>query len=77
MSIYLLYCAHGNELTGTHDTICDTFAIIMRNVSFHMGWKQLQVLPSTMFNSTCWRIDIVLIKDGTHTLIDVVFANAT
>jgi hypothetical protein len=30
-----------------------------------------------MFNSFCWRVDIVLTKDGIHTLIDVVIVNAT
>jgi hypothetical protein len=52
MGIHFLWCAHGNERTETHDAIHDTFAAIMQDVSFHMGRKQLHVLPSTTFNSS-------------------------
>jgi hypothetical protein len=36
MGIHLLRCGHGNERARTHDAICDTFAAITRDVSFHM-----------------------------------------
>jgi hypothetical protein len=39
MGIHLLHCAHGNEHTRTHDAICDIFAAITQNVSFHVGRK--------------------------------------
>ncbi len=77
MSIYLLHCTHGNKHTRTHDAVCDTFVTIMRDVVFYMGWEQLQVFPSTMFNSSCWRINIVFTKNGIHTLVDVVIADST
>jgi hypothetical protein len=40
-----------------------------------MGQKQLHALPSNMFNSSRRQVNIVLNKDGIHTLIDVVIAN--
>jgi hypothetical protein len=39
--IHLLHCAHGNERTGTHDAIYDTFIAIVQDVGFHVGQKQL------------------------------------
>jgi hypothetical protein len=44
-----------------------------------MAQKQLQALPSTMFNSFLLtnQVDIMFIKDEIHTLIDIVIANAT
>jgi hypothetical protein len=51
MGIYLLHCVHGNERTGTHDAIHDTFATITRDVNLHVGWKQLHAIPLTTFNS--------------------------
>jgi hypothetical protein len=45
MGIHLLRCAHGNKHTETHDTICNTFIAIMRDVSFHMEQKQLRSIP--------------------------------
>jgi hypothetical protein len=77
MGIHLLCCAYGNERTRTHDAICDTFDAITWNVGFHMGWKQLHVLSSNTFNSSRRQIDIVLTKDGIHTLVDVIITNLT
>jgi hypothetical protein len=77
MGIHLLCCAHGNECTGTHDAICDTFAIITQNVGFHVGQDQLHALLSTMFNVFCGQIDIVFTKYGIHTLVDIIIANPT
>jgi len=37
MGIHLLHCTHGNEHIGTQDVICDTFATIAQDASFHMG----------------------------------------
>ncbi len=75
MDIHLLCCVHGNECTGTHDAICNTFVAITRNASFHMGWEQLQLLSSTTFISSCWWVGIVLTKDGICILVGVVIAD--
>ncbi len=77
MDIHLLCCAHGNERIGTHDVIRKIFVTIMQNVNFHMGQKELHVLLSITFNSSHWQINIVFIKDGICTLVDVVIANPT
>lgn len=77
MGIYLIHCAHNNEHTRTQDAICSTFVTIVRNAIFYMRQEQLQVLPSTMFNSSCWRVDIVFTKDDIHTLVDIVIADST
>jgi hypothetical protein len=42
-----------------------------------MGREQLHALPSTTFNSSCQRIDIVLTKYGIHTLADIVIVDPT
>jgi hypothetical protein len=39
-----LCCVHDNKHTRTHDAIHDTFANITRDVSFHVGCKQLRAL---------------------------------
>jgi len=62
IGVHLLCHAHGNEYMGTHDVVCDTFVAIAQDVGFHVGWKQLHTLPSTMFHSSHWRVDIVLTK---------------
>jgi len=71
MGSHLLCCVDGNGRIGTHDVVHDTF------VGFHVKWKQLHVLPSNTFNSSCWRVNIVLTKDGICTLVNVVIANLT
>ncbi len=77
MCIHLLHCVHGNECTRTHDVICNTFAAIAWNVGFHMGQKELHVLFSTTFNSSCCQINIVLTKDGIHTLVNIIIIDPT
>ncbi len=62
MGIHLLLCAHGNEHTGTHDAICNTFVAITWDVGFHVGREQLHAFPSTTFNYSHWRVDIVFTK---------------
>jgi hypothetical protein len=76
-NIHFLHCVHGNERTGTHDAICNTFVAIMQDASLHMGWEQLHVLPLTTFNPFCQQINIVLTKDGICTLTDIVIADST
>jgi hypothetical protein len=76
MDIHLLCCAHGNECTRTHDVISNTFVVIVWDVGFHMGWKQLHVFSFNMFNSCQW-VDIVLTKDNIHTLVNVVIVDPT
>jgi hypothetical protein len=75
MGIHLLRCAHGNECIGTHDAICNTFVAIARDVGFHVGQKQLHAFLSTTFNSSRWRVDIMLTKNGIRTLADIVIAD--
>jgi hypothetical protein len=75
--IHLLHCAHGNKYTGTHDVVHNTFAIIEQDVGFHMGWKQLHALPSNASNSPHYQIDIMFIKDGIRTLVNIVFLDPT
>jgi hypothetical protein len=36
MGVDFLQCIHGNEHTGTHDVVHDTFVTIAWNVSFHV-----------------------------------------
>jgi hypothetical protein len=62
MGIHLLRCTHGNEHIGPHDKICDTFAAIMRDANFHVGWEQLHAFILATFNSSHQWIDIVLNK---------------
>jgi hypothetical protein len=77
MSIHLLCYTHGNECIGTHDAICNTFVAIARDVGFHVGQKQLHVLPSTTFSSSCQQVDIVFTKDGICTLADILIVDPT
>ncbi len=77
MGIHFLCYIHGKECIGTHDAIRDTFVTIARNANFHMGWKQLHVLPSTTFNSFRWWLNIMFTKDDIHTLADVVIVDPT
>jgi hypothetical protein len=55
----------------------DTFVAIVRDVGFHVGWKQLHTLLSIMFNSFSRWVDIVFIKDNIYTLIDIVIIDLT
>jgi len=73
MGIHFLCYAHGNKHIGTHDVI----RTIMWDVNFLMGQIQLHVLPSTTFNSSHQRIDIVLTKYGIQTLTDIVIIDPT
>jgi hypothetical protein len=49
----------------------------MQDVGFRMGQKQLHAHPSTTFNSSHQRVNIVLIKDDIRTLADIVITNPT
>jgi len=77
MGIHLLRCVHDNKRMGTHDIICYTFDVIVQDVGFHVGQEQLHMLPSTTFNSSCQRINIMLTKNDIHTLANTVIANPT
>jgi hypothetical protein len=77
IGIHLLHCVHVNECIKTYDTVCDTFAAIVYDVGFHMGWEQLHALLLNTFNSSHQRVDIVLIKDDTCTLVDIVVIDPT
>jgi hypothetical protein len=57
MDIHLFHCTHGNEHMKTHDVVHNIFATIMQDVGCHMGWKQLHMSSSTMFNSFCPQVD--------------------
>ncbi len=75
--VYLLCRAHGNEHMGIHDAICDTFATVAQGVGFHVRWKQLHTLSSTMFHSSHQWVNIVLTNGGIRTLLNVVIADPT
>jgi hypothetical protein len=78
MGVHLLNCVHGNEQMGTHDVVCDTFVAIVQNVGFHVGREQLYALPLIMFNFfRHHQINIVLTKDGIHTLTNIVIVHPT
>jgi hypothetical protein len=77
MGIYLLRCGHDNECIGTHDAIHNLFATNARDVSFHVGQKQLHAFLSTTVNSSCQRVNIVLTKNGIRTLINIVKSDST
>jgi hypothetical protein len=77
MGIHLLCCVHGNECTRIHDPIHNTFVAIAGNVGFHVGQKQLHVLPLATLNSFHQQTNIVLIKDGTCTLVNIVVVDPT
>jgi hypothetical protein len=77
MSIDFLCYLHGNKHTKTHDAINDTLIVIAQDAGFHVGRKQLHALPSTMFNSFCWSIDIVFTNDRIRILVDFVIVNPT
>jgi hypothetical protein len=68
-NVHLLHCTHDNERMGTHDAVCNIFATITRDVVFHVGWKQLHMLLSTTFHFFHQQVDILLTKDGIHTLL--------
>jgi hypothetical protein len=73
--IHLLCYVHANECIGTHDVVHDTSVAIAQDVGFHVGWEQLHVLPSNMFNFFRQWINIVLTKDGICTLVDIVIVD--
>ncbi len=77
MGIHFLHSTHVNKHIRTHDLIRDTFVAIVQDVGFHVRWKQLHALPSTTFNSSCQRINIVFTKDDIRTLFDVVNVDPT
>jgi hypothetical protein len=77
MGIHLLHYVHGNDHTWIYDLICDFFVVIAWDAGFHVGWKQLHALLSNMFNSSHRWVNIVLTKDGIHTLINIVIVNPT
>jgi hypothetical protein len=75
IGIHLLHYTHGNKHTRTHYANHNTFVVIVWDVNFHVGWKQLHVLLSTSFNSSRWQIDIMFTKYGICTLSDIVIAD--
>jgi hypothetical protein len=77
MGIHPLHCVHGNNHRRTYDVICDSFVAVAQDAGFHVGWKQLHVLPSHMFNSFRRWVNIVFIKYGIRTLVDIVIADPT
>jgi len=74
MGIHLLHYAHGNVRTGTYYAIHNIFVTIAQGASIHMGQEQLYVTPLTMFNSF---IDVMIIIDDIHTLVDRIIVDPT
>jgi len=75
MGIHLLHYVHGGERVISHDVIWDVFASIVKNVRFHILQKQTHVLMLPSLQSSCWQVDIILLVDDVHTLVDVVIIN--
>jgi len=48
---------------GTHDAVRDVFATIAWSFGFHVAWERLYAFSLPTFNSSCWWVEIVLMKD--------------
>ncbi len=57
------------------DSIQSISTIIPFPYPFHV--EKGHVFPFNMFNSSRWRVDIVLTKDNIHTLVNVVITDPT
>jgi hypothetical protein len=77
MGIQILHYAHGNKRIGTYDVIHDIFSTIVQYDGFYMGREKLHVFPLATFNSFNRWINIVLTKDGIHTLVNIVISDPT
>jgi hypothetical protein len=62
-------------MTTSHDVIWDVFIDITKDVGFHVLWEQTHILPLPSFLSFFRRVNIVLVVDGIHTLVNVDIVN--
>jgi hypothetical protein len=60
-----------------HDVVQNVFAAIAKNAGFHVSQEQTHVLLLPTVQFSCRLIEIVLLVDGVHTLVDVVIFNPT
>jgi hypothetical protein len=58
-----------------HDVVRNVFTAIVRDMGFHVLQKQTHVLSPLTLQSSCCRIDVVLLIDGVCTSINVVIVN--
>jgi hypothetical protein len=77
MDIHFLHCVHGNNRKKTHDVVHDTFALLCTMLAFMWDENNYMHFPSNMFNSSRRQVNIVPIKDGIHTLINIVIVDPT
>jgi len=72
MGIHFLCHTHGEEKMTSHDVVQNIFITIAKDAGFQVLWKQTHVLLPPTLQSLCCQVDIVLLIDGVHTLIDIV-----
>jgi hypothetical protein len=77
MDIHLLRCVHGNKRIETHDVIHDTLLPLCMMLTSMWGENNYMHFFSNMFNSSYRQVNIVLTKNGIHTLVDVVIVDPT
>jgi hypothetical protein len=71
------FYSHGGEHIASHNVVKNAFTSTVRDVGFHVLHEQTHVLLSPFFQSSCWRVDIVLSVEDIHILVDVVIAKPT
>jgi hypothetical protein len=64
------------KVHATHDEVQDFFVFIVRDVKFHVLHKQTHVFSTPSLWSSQQRVNIALIVDGTHILINVIIVDS-
>jgi hypothetical protein len=59
----------------SHDVVRNVFVAITKNAGFHVSQEQTHVLLPPTLQFSCRWIEIVLLVDGVHTLVDVVIVD--
>jgi hypothetical protein len=75
IGIHLLCCTHCGERMASHDVVWDVFTTITIDVRFHVSQEQTHVLPPHALQFLCHWVDIVLLINGVHTLVDIVIVD--
>ncbi len=70
---HLFRCPCGNERIATHDTFQDTIASIALESGAHVQKEVSHLFP----HHTQWRVDILITKDDSWILTNVVIINST
>ncbi|CAM6128572.1 unnamed protein product [Calypogeia fissa] len=74
---HILWCSHGSERTATHDDLHDVLAAIARDAGYHVSTEQTHVLPAVDGISDRRRVDIVFLRAGMQSFVDMVVADPT